>query len=109
MEQAYKGHEFEALKMRYEDQVELLREITKLDLQIFSGYLTLQIALGGWLIAHPLQSLMMQIGMLLIDAALAAIAGYLHYSHFHRRREAVDTIKNLNRALGFTEQGIGKG
>ncbi len=40
-------HKFEALKLKYTDHVELLRFITKLDVQLFSGYITIQLALGA--------------------------------------------------------------
>lgn len=106
MKPPYKGNEFQALKMRYEDQVELLRTITQLDLKIFSGYLTLQVALGAWLITHPLGVMTMKVGIFIIDLGISAIATYLFYSHLHRRREAVDTIKNLNAAFGFTTPGV---
>ena len=43
---------FEALKMRYEDHVELLRFMTTLDFKIFGGYMTLQLLVGSWLGEH---------------------------------------------------------
>jgi hypothetical protein len=105
-EAIYRGHEFEALKMRYEDQVTLLRSITQLDAQLFTGYITLQLALGAWLSSHPITKLGMQIGLLLIDLVLCFITSKFLFSSHKRRLEIVITIKNICEALGFTEKGI---
>lgn len=105
-EPVYRGHEFEALKTRYEDQVTLLRSITQLDSQLFTGYMTLQLALGAWLSSHPLTRLRMQVGLLLIDLTLCFITSWFLYGSYKRRLEIVTTIKNICDALGFTEKGI---
>ena len=52
MTEVYKGHEFESLANLLGQQVENLRYMTQLDLRVFSGYLTLQLVLGGWLVRH---------------------------------------------------------
>jgi len=106
MKPAYLDHEFEALKIRYEDQVELLRTLTKLDLQIFTGYLTLQVALGGWLVGKPISQCQAQWGIFFVDVALSSIAGMLLYNDYRRRGEVVQTVQNLCEALGFTKEGI---
>lgn len=41
-----------------------------------------------------------------IDIALALIAGKLLYNQYCRRQEVVDTIKNLNDALGYTKKNV---
>jgi hypothetical protein len=106
MKPTYLDHEFEALKIRYEDQVELLRTLTKLDLQIFTGYLTLQVALGGWLSSRPISQSQTQWGIFLVDLALSFIAGMLLYNDHRRRGEVVQTVQNLCEALGFTKEGV---
>ncbi len=103
---AYQGHEFEALKLRYEDHVELLRTLTALDLQIFTGYITVQVVLGGWLTQYPVRDILLKIGLVLIDLTLSGVAGWLLYNNYKRRTEVVGTIKNLNDALGFTKPDI---
>lgn len=102
----YQGHEFEALKMRYEDQVELLRTMTKLDIQVFSGYVTIQLALAAWFGAHGLKSLPIKIGMFSLDLAFSGIAALFLWSHYQRRIEAIETVKHLVQALGFTEKDV---
>jgi hypothetical protein len=75
---------FEALKLRYADHVELLRFMTKLDVQLFSGYITLQIALGAWIATHPINGI---------------------WNDYKRREEVVGIIKNINEALNFNTSG----
>lgn len=97
---------FDALKLRYSDHVELLRSITKLDVQVFSGYITVQLALGAWLATHPINGCWPKIGVILIDIALATIASKLLYNDYLRRKEVVAIIRNINQALGFDNKGI---
>ncbi|MBX3659534.1 MAG: hypothetical protein KF740_13975 [Ramlibacter sp.] len=101
----YVGKEFEALKMRYDDQVALLRFMTTFDFQIFGGFLTLQLALGSWLAAHPISSVLVQLGVLLIDAVAALLSAKLLHNQHSRRQEVQATIRNINLALGFEEPG----
>ena len=92
--------------MRYVDHVELLRMMTKLDLEIFGGYMAIQLALGslfltktakfGWLTA---------LGILILDAALAMIAWVLLRNNALRRKEAIGTLKNVMTAMGFYQEG----
>jgi hypothetical protein len=106
MDPAYKGHEFESLKLRYEDQVTLLRSLTAHDMRIFSGFITIQILLGGWISVHPVESVTVKVGLSIIDTVFALIAGSLLYNSYNRRKEVIDTVKNLNEALGYTEKNI---
>lgn len=103
---AYQGHEFEALKLRYEDQVALLRTLTTIDWQVFTSYITIQVVLGSWLIQHPIDNTLLRVGLAVIDLTLAGIAGWLLYNNYKRRIEVVGTVKNLNEALGFTKPNI---
>ncbi|MCI0389513.1 MAG: hypothetical protein MOB07_12220 [Acidobacteria bacterium] len=105
-EPVYKTHAFDALKANFESQVGLLRMMTQIDLQIFTGYITLQLALGGWLSTHTLKNWWLRIGMLLIDLGFSGIASKLLYNNYRRRKEVATTVANLNEALGFTEKGI---
>ncbi|PYP83721.1 MAG: hypothetical protein DMF61_22240 [Blastocatellia bacterium AA13] len=106
MEAVYQAHRFDALKMRYDDQVALLRSITELDLKLFTGYFTVQLLLGAWLTSHPLSRVLMQIGLLSIDLTLCLIASRLLYLSQKRRCEIVATIKNICEVLGFTQKDI---
>ena len=73
MTKAYEGHEFDALKLRYEDQVALLRSLTQFDFKIFVGFFTLQLLLASWLSANPISSCTVRIALAVIDAVLAAL------------------------------------
>jgi hypothetical protein len=106
MEPIYKEHRFEAAKIRYENQTDLLKRLTELDLRIFTGYITIQLLLGSWFSVHPLTSLIAKIGLMLIDIVLAVIAGALLYNTSRRRLEVVETLKNLSEAFGFSTEGV---
>ncbi len=97
---------FGALKLRYNDHVELLRSMTKLDVQIFIGYITLQLGLGAWLATNRPEDPFARFGILLIDIVLAVIASKLLYNDYLRRKEVVSIIKNINEALGYDKSGI---
>jgi len=97
---------FEALKLRYTDHVELLRTMTKLDLEIFGGYITLQLALGSWLSQNYPKHLWGKLGILLIDLALSVIAFVLLRNSAKRRVEAVETLMNIQSALGYDRVGV---
>ncbi|HYQ72056.1 MAG TPA: hypothetical protein VET88_09040 [Gammaproteobacteria bacterium] len=106
MAKTYEGHEFEALKMRYEDQVALLRYLTQFDFKIFVSFFTLQLFLGGWLSTNPVSSVPVQVALATINIVLAALSVKLLYNQHRRRQEVADTIKNINKALGFDEKDI---
>jgi len=97
---------FDALRMRYEDHVELLRVMTGLDLRLFSGLMALQLALGGWLATNPIAEWLPLAGVLGLDGALAFIGAILLRNNALRRREAVATLKNVMTALGFYRAGF---
>ncbi|EJS9609378.1 hypothetical protein BBM40_21510 [Vibrio parahaemolyticus] len=107
------GNKYDALKLRFTDQVSLLVKITELDLKIFSGYITVQLALGAWLITKSsflpvdtCQRILSIIGLLIIDTVLSGIAATLLYNNYMRRREIIATVKNLNSALGYNQRGV---
>ena len=104
----FRGHEFEALKCRFEDQVELLHRLTLHDYRVFSGYITLQLALGAWVATQGtnLAAGSPRTGLMLIDLALATIAGALLYNNYKRRKEVTDTVHNCSIALGYETTGV---
>ena len=97
---------FEALKMRYKDQVELLRYMTTLDFRIFGGYITLQLLLGSWLSQHSPAAFSARIGVAAIDLALTIVATALLHNEFKLRTEVVATLKNIAVALRFSEEDV---
>jgi hypothetical protein len=95
---------FEALKLRYEDQVVLLRTLTEIDHRLVTAFFTLQLALGGWLATSEKLLAHLQIGITVLDLGIAAIFLVL-LSHNHKRRQEVaSTIENINDALGFEKK-----
>lgn len=106
MTRHFVGHEFDALKLRYEDQVELLRYLTQFDFRIFTAFFAVQLALGGWLAAHSAPTQAVQCGLATIDVVLAALSVKLLHNQQCRRKEVQATIKNINAAFGFNEIGV---
>jgi hypothetical protein len=99
------GNEFEALKLRYEDQVVLLRTLTEIDHRMVTAFFTLQLVLGGWLAAQEPLSSQLQWGIVAMDVAIAVIFLKLLFNNHRRRQEVADTIGNINEALGFNAKG----
>lgn len=91
----------------YDKHTELLFRLTQIDLRIFSGYITLQLAFGAWIAVHKntINSPIIRFGLLFIDLALAVIAFALLYNNFRRRSEVASTVKNCNEAMGFETSG----
>lgn len=106
MTQHFAGHEFEALKLRYEDQVALLRFLTEIDFKIFTAFFTLQLALGSFLATQDVISRNGAVGLACIDIALAGLSTKLLFNNHLRRQQVAATIDRLNDALGFKEPGI---
>jgi len=108
MPKHYAKHEFEALRYRFENQTEQLYRMTLIDLRIFTGYITLQLALGAWTATHEadIAGGTVRVGLLIIDLALAIIAAALLYNNYKRRTEVVGTVKNCNQALGYEDEGV---
>jgi len=97
---------FAALRLRYEDHVELLRMMTILDLRLLSGVMAIQLALGGWLATNPVANWPPLVGVIALDGALAFIGAVLLRNNALRRKEAVGTLKNVMIALGFYRAGF---
>lgn len=98
---------FEALCLCYKSHTKLLRFMTKNDFQIFGGYMTLQILLGGWLNQKPsliTENEIARAGILLIDFVLSLIVAFLLFKDYLRRKEVVKVMENLKSALGYSEQ-----
>ena len=101
------GNEFEALKMRFENQVEQLHRMTLIDLRVFSGFITLQLALGAWLATKGtgVFGCLSKFGVFAIDLSLAVVAVALLYNNLQRRKEVAKTVGNCATALGYKEVG----
>ena len=102
------GHEFEALKCRFENQTEHLYRLTTIDLRAFSGHVSVQLALTAWLATHQkdLAGEAARIGVMVVDLVLASVAGVLLYNNFRRRKEVAGTVRRCNEALGYETEGV---
>jgi hypothetical protein len=80
--------------------------MTLIDLQVFSGSISLQLALGAWLATHEHTGLVPRIGVMLIDLVLMVVAGALLYNNYKRRAEVVAIVRNCNEALGYETEGV---
>lgn len=96
---------FQAALARFQDHVEILRALTGIDLQIFGGYLTLQLGLAAWLAENPPSLWPARSGIFLIDATLSALAVKLLYNNYRRRMEVVASLTNVRAYLGFARSG----
>ncbi len=90
---SYIGHEFEALRVTYEQQVQNLRAMTDIDLQVFTGIMTVQLVLGGWDAEHPLGNFWLKFGFLTIDVTVVFVAAALLVNNYRRRKEVVETLE----------------
>ncbi|WP_298535876.1 hypothetical protein [uncultured Algibacter sp.] len=100
-----KQKKFEALLHRHADMSNLLQVMMRADLRIFSGFLTLQFAFGGFISQFSLSEFG-KIGLFIIDLALASTCYFILRNHNERRNEVVQTLKNCNEALGYNEPGV---
>ncbi len=101
----YKGHEVDILVARYAQQAEHLRSLDLYDVRIVSGFLTVQILLGAWIYTHPIKAICPKASLLLIDFALLVCCAAVLRTSTVRRWEIVETIWNINEALGLYEIG----
>ena len=101
-----KEQRYDALKLRFQDQVELLRFLMRIDLQIVFGYITLQLLLAGWVANHPVDRFWPKLGIFIVDLAMLFATLRILWSSRLRREEVVQTVKNCCRALGYEESGV---
>ena len=103
--QTYRGKELDVLLAHYTEQAAGLRDVYNYEFKWFSGYLTLQLALAGWLTAHPINGQLQRIGIFCANIALLIVCTGMINGLRSRRREIRTTIRNINTALGFYEVG----
>jgi hypothetical protein len=95
---------FQALTMLYQKHADLLRFMTTHDLQIFGGYLSIQLALSSWLSQNTL-NYPARATTIILDAIVAFIAAALIYQASKRRQQIHALFDKLNRALLFKKSG----
>lgn len=96
---------FEALKVGFVNKTEYLRILSQKDLRIFSGYITVQLVLAGWLSKNPISDRGREAAIFLIVLALALIVTMLIYKNNVRRGIAVEDLALLSEALKYTVPG----
>ena len=98
------NQKFESIKYRHEDQSKLLQKMTDVDLKVFISFLTLQLALGGFITQINLDTVS-RYGLFILDISLFLVCTILLFNNYKRRKEVVGTIKNCNKALGYDLDG----
>ena len=97
--------QLDILKIRYQDQVELLRFLTSLELKVIFGYFTVIAAIVAWIITKAPSTFDGQVVLSCIIGISTVCVIYYLYSQKKRRDEAVATVVNLNEAFGLYEIG----
>lgn len=99
------SQKFEAVKYRHEDQSKLLQKMTDVDLKVFISFMTLQLALGGFITQIDL-SVGSKIGLFILDFSFSLVCSILLWNNYKRRKEVAGTIKSCNKALGYDLDGF---
>ncbi len=77
-----------------------------IDLRIFTGFITLQIALGAWLATKgSVLSGELKVGLSVIDIGLTYVACALLRNNALRRKEVAAIVNNCAEALGYKTPG----
>jgi hypothetical protein len=92
---------FQAMLVRFQDHTETLRTMSTIDLQVFGGYITLQLALSAWLAEHSPTTVGAHLGIFLVDLALAGLSAKLLYNSYIRRKEVLESLTNILMVLRF--------
>ena len=92
--------------MRYEDNARLLSYVTAIQLRVTVSYVSAQIVIAGFVMARPIGPLWAAIGVCVLDGGLTFATLAILWLNFDRRKEAVDSIQNVKKALGFFDVGI---
>jgi len=99
-EQLYKNHEIEILLTRYKEHAEHLRHLDLFDIKVVTGFIAIQLLLGSWFVGHPVPG-NFKVALIVIDFAFWIACARTLWSSRNRRKEIVDTILNINEALGL--------
>jgi tellurite resistance protein TehA-like permease len=107
MAKHYIGHEFEALKLRYEDQVCLLRRITESENKLFLAFIGFQLSAFVWVAkSASLDDCLSGVVLIFANVALSLLLFLFLLRNYERRNEVIATVRNINEALGFTAIGV---
>ena len=96
----------EILMMKYQEHAGDLRSRTEFDYKLISGYVTLSIFVGAWVAKSPLQTTEIRVGFFALMVALAFFVVQLLKSNQKRREVVIDTVRNVNEALGFYDNNV---
>ena|SRR5579884_1722337 len=97
--------QFDMLRLRYEDQAECLRDMLKLDIQVFIAFMTVQLLFGGWIADKAPGALWVRLALGAADFAVSWIAFAYFVNSSRRRDESTATIRNINEVLNFNVPG----
>src|SRR5437879_5348066 len=96
----------DVLRLRYEDQAESLRDMLKLDVQVFIAYMTVQLVFGGWIAEKSPNTWPVRVALGCADVAVSAIVLAYFLNSDRRRKESTATIRHINDALKFNIAGV---
>jgi hypothetical protein len=101
----YPENDAEILLTRYKEHAEHIRHLDLFEIRVASGFVTVQLIFGSWFVSHPVESCAIKFSLLLIDIALLLVCVQLLLGARNRRGEVVETIRNINSALGLDKTG----
>ena len=105
MKESKKMNKLERLKVAFETQTRYLALFTTVDFKLFIGYITLQLALAGWMVNGVLGKEIIPIaGLLLVDTAIAIAAWALLWKNHTRRVQEIAKLNNICEAMGYYEE-----
>ena len=103
-------NKFEALKVRYEEQAELLKFMKQNEFRLLFGYLTVQLVLSGWVTKSVINpGIISLIGITLVNLAIAISITVMLIDYKRRREEIITTIKTIMEVFGFYEAFVDQG
>ena len=102
----YEDNRREILETRYKEQAAHIRDMNQYDLRVFGGFLTIQLVLASWIVAHPINSIYGTFSVLAIDSALLVVCLKFIAANRRRRDEIRTTILNINEAFGLYAKDI---
>jgi len=98
-------HKSKALITAYVEQIRYLRYLSQIDLRVFSGSITVQIVLAGWLSSVKSTGYPFKVIFIVLDLCLVLSAVLLLGRNANRRKIEVAKLSKILEALEFTKDG----
>ena len=95
----------EILKLVFESRTADLRAESEIAYKLMAGFVTLELALATWLVAHPPGTRSGAWGIFLLNLLLGVFIGLFIWRNYGRRYEIIATIHNVVRAWKLNVPG----